>query len=285
MNTAKKTIYGYFGHHKCASTWFEDIFSWICNELNLKMAVFYSEKDFGGDLKRYVEEHDIDFICYANAHYRYVAPLENLVGFHCVRDPRDIIVSAYFSHLKTHPTHAWPELIAYREKLNACSKEEGLIHEIDFRAEQFEEMASWLGNTSNKILEIKMEDATTLTYQTILTLTQHLGLLDDRYYGGVERIQFLLTKILGRVKRKLHLPTPTLIHKLPAERILGIVWENEFAKKTSGRKPGEESTASHYRKGLHGDWINHLNNQHRELIKQKYNNIILGYGYETDASW
>jgi hypothetical protein len=285
MAEPTKKIYGYFGHHKCASTWFEDIFGEVSRDLGLRYRIVYTKQDFDGDLRGYIAKHNIDFIAYANADYAQVANLENLVGIHAVRDPRDIIVSAYFSHLKTHPTHAWPELIAYREKLQQCDQATGLFHEIAFRSEQFEEMRSWRDLHGEHIMQVRMEDVTSSSYRSMLSILEFLGLLFQGYYSAPKRAQYLFAKVLRKIESRWGVRLPRVIGALPAERALGIVWENEFEKKTGGRKIGEENKDSHYRKGVHGDWRNHLTRDHLALIKQQYNDVILLYGYEATPDW
>ena len=280
MTETTKKIYGYFGHHKCASTWFGDIFSEITLELGLRYKILYKEQDFNGDLKKYVSDNDIDFITYANADFNQVARLENLIGVHAVRDPRDIIVSAYFSHLKTHSTDTWPELIAHRLKLQQCDQETGLFHEIAFRKEQFDEMRSWKDFHGNNIMQVRMEDVTSRTYQSILPIVDFLGLLSQERFSFSKRLEYLYAKLLMNIDLKLGVSLPRILHALPAERVLGIVWQNEFEKRTGGRKVGEENKESHYRKGIQGDWKNYLSKDHIAVIQQKYNDVILQYGYE-----
>lgn len=285
MTKANKKIYGYFGHHKCASTWFGDIFYDVCYDLGLRYQIVYKPRDFDGDLRRYITENNIDFISYANADFNQVATLENLVGIHAVRDPRDIIVSAYFSHLKTHSTQAWPELIAHRKRLQQCDLEAGLFHEIAFRRQQFDEMRSWKDFHGANIMQVRMEDVTSSTYQSMLSIIGFLGLLNQDHYGFSKRIEFVLAKVLRETEVRVGLPLPHIHHALPAERILGIVWKNEFEKKAGGRKVGQENNDSHYRKGVPGDWKNHLTRNHIALIQQEYNDVILQYGYEDSPDW
>jgi hypothetical protein len=280
MTEATKKIYGYFGHHKCASTWFTEIFFDVCLELGLRYKIVYKNQDFDGNLRKYITENNIDFIAYANADFSQVAKLENLVGIHAVRDPRDIIVSAYFSHLKTHSTDAWPELIAHRLKLQQCDRETGLFHEIDFRKEQFDEMRSWKDFHADNIMQVRMEDVTSRTYQSMLSIIGFLGLLCQERYSFSKRLEYLFAKLLRNIEVKLGVPLPRILYALPAERILGIVWKNEFEKKAGGRKIGEENKDSHYRKGVHGDWKNYLTRDHIALIQQQYDDVILQYGYE-----
>jgi len=285
MTEATKKIYGYFGHHKCASTWLGEIFNEVSLELGLRYKIVYREQNFNGDLRRYITENNIDFIAYVNADFSQVAKLENLVGIHAVRDPRDIIVSAYFSHLKTHSTQTWPELIAFREKLQQCDQETGLFHEIAFRKEQFDEMRSWKDFHGDNIMQVRFEDITLKTYQSGLSIVEFLGLLCQERYRFSNRFKFLFARVLRKIESKLGVPFPRILHALPAERILGIVWENEFEKKAGGRKVGKENKDSHYRKGIHGDWKNYLTRDHIALIKQQYNDVILQYGYEESPDW
>ena len=281
----KPRIYGYFGHHKCASTWFGSIFWDLCLELGLRYQMVYKSEDFGGDLEQYVRDNRIDFIAYGNADFSQVAKLQNLVGIHAVRDPRDIVVSAYFSHLKTHPTEAWPELIAHRLKLQQSDQEAGLFHEIAFRKDQFDEMRSWKDFRGDNIMEVRMEDVTSRDYQAVLSIVGFLGLLYQERFGFSRRLEHLFSKLLRNIEFRLGLPLPRVLHTLPAERVLGIVWQNDFAKKAGGRKVGQEDKDSHYRKGVQGDWKNYLTPDHITRMQQLYNDVILQYGYEERPDW
>lgn len=280
MTNATKKVYGYFGHHKCASTWFVQMFGEVCLELGLRYKVVNRNRDFDGDLKRYIAANDIDFIAYANADFSQVAKLDNLVGVHAVRDPRDIVVSAYFSHLKTHSTSTWPELVAHRLKLQQCDQEAGLFLEIAFRKQQFDEMRSWKDCHADNIMHVRMEDVTSRTYQSMLTIVGFLGLLYQERYGFSKRLEYLFARFLRNIELKLGVPLPRILHTLPAERLLGIVWQNEFEKMSGGRKIGEENRDSHYRKGVHGDWKNYLTADHIARISQLCNDVIVQNGYE-----
>ena len=119
----------------------------------------------------------------------------------------------------------------------------------------------------------------------MLSIVGFLGLLCQERYGFSKRIEYLFAKLLRNIELKFGLPLPRILHALPAERILGIVWQNEFEKKSGGRKIGEENKDSHYRKGVHGDWKNYLTRDHIALIKQQYDDVILEYAYETSPDW
>lgn len=73
--------------------------------------------------------------------------------------------------------------------------------------------------------------------------------------------------------------------KIFAERLLGIVYQNRFSRKSGGRSFGEENVKSHYRKGTLGDWRNHFNQEHIKLFKDNYNHLLIKLGYESDSNW
>jgi hypothetical protein len=280
MTKSTGRLFGYFGHHKCASTWLEAVFGDIAYDLGLRYRIVYKPSEFDADLGRHIAHNKIRFIAYGNADFAQVAHLENLAGIHVVRDPRDIIVSAYFSHLTTHSDRTWPELVEHRRTLQRCDKETGLFHEIAFRKQQFEEMRSWSDYHGDNVMQLRMEDLTSRTYQSLLSVTRFLGLLSEEQYGFSRRIEFLLARTLRNMEFRTGVHLPSILRTLPAERILGIVWSNEFEKKSGGRKPGEEDRTSHYRKGVPGDWRNHLNRDHLAMIEELYGDVIRQYGYE-----
>ena len=80
MTSNDKRVLGCFSHHKCASTWFEDIYRAICSELGLKFETVYSEQDFDGDLPAFIRSRGIDFICYSNADYAQTVGSRTLSG-------------------------------------------------------------------------------------------------------------------------------------------------------------------------------------------------------------
>ncbi len=73
--------------------------------------------------------------------------------------------------------------------------------------------------------------------------------------------------------------------KIPAESLLGIVYKHEFSKLAGGRNLGEEDVKSHYRKGVSGDWKNHLKEEHIKLFKEKHNDLLIKLGYESTPNW
>ena len=277
-----------FGHHKCASMWIHGIVDRVCLDLGLRHSVAFLPDSFGGDLRGFVDKERTQFLLYGNADFRQVRrlDLDRVRGFHYVRDPRDIVVSGYFSHRNTHKTEAWTDLIPYREKLQAVSKDEGLHLELEFAADQFDEMRSWKDCPPDADIQLyRIEELTADPYQRMLDILVGLGLVDEDYYSPGKRISFLASKLITKLRASSGLGLPGVVAKLPAERALGILHECDFRQRTKGRKPGEEDRGSHFRKGVRGDWLNHFTPGHLREFKQRYEDLLFQLGYETEPDW
>ena len=83
-----------------------------------------------------------------------------------IRDPRDVVVSGYYSHRHSHPLGSWVELAEHRRRLQAVTPEEGLLLEIDFSArlrtegidlEPFRSLSQW-DYARDDILELRYEE-------------------------------------------------------------------------------------------------------------------------------
>jgi hypothetical protein len=276
----------FFGHHRCATSWVNDIFAAVARELRLRHRTVHHVRMFGGDLRRFTEEGDTDCLAYVNADYEHVRRLERVRGFHVVRDPRDVTVSAYFSHLHSHSVAEWPELRAHRQRLQSLGRDEGLTAEMENLRWEFACMQSWHYDHPD-ILELRMEDLTADPYQTMIRIYGFLGLLDEDRFSLRKRALYPIFKGLrlleGRLGARVALPVGP--ERLPVERLLGIVWENDFATKANGRAPGREDPRSHYRKGSAGDWRNHFTARHIAYFKEHFGDLLVTLGYERDREW
>lgn len=276
----------FYGHHRCATTWMHAILREVAAEAGRRFAIIHNPKLINRDLGRYAEEERIDILSFSNADWRFAQSLKVAKGFHVVRDPRDIVVSSYFSHLHSHSTQDWPELIEHRQKLKSVSKEEGLRHEIDFRAQQFEEMMTWEYDNEN-ILEMRMEDLVRHPYTLLLDVFSFVDFLapdSPRYIGEIgSTIQFFINKINAKFSPIMPIKIPR--ESFPAFRLLALVYRHRFDRISGGRKIGSEDVKSHYRKGVAGDWVNHLSPENLDYFKKQYNELLLKLGYEDDPDW
>jgi len=274
----------YFGHHKCASTWVHNVLMNVCDEAGWSCNYLANAGMFEHDLAAWLQRHPVDVLCYVNADIEQVRRLPPYRGFHMVRDPRDILTSAYFSHKHSHATHAWPELVEHRERLNAVSKDEGLLLELDFNADVFDEMRRW-DYEQPEVLELRMEEFTPDPLNGWMRVFHHLDIVDERHHGKKAQLAYLLASSANVLKRHGRWPFGRRLPGLPAERLLGLVWNNRFETKTKGREAGKEDVESHYRKGVAGDWANHFTPRQVDAFKERYNDLLVQLGYETGADW
>jgi len=109
----------FFGHHKVATSWVIKIFSDLgyLNGFRLEVANTAGEVD-DAMLER-LQAGKSQVLAFRNADPVLLPQLGSFLGFHLIRDPRDLLVSSYFSHRNSHSTANWPELEGHRESLCA----------------------------------------------------------------------------------------------------------------------------------------------------------------------
>jgi hypothetical protein len=282
-----RPLYVIYGHHKCATMWLEGIARHVAQVLGLRFRVVYNEDQFGHDLPRWVASQGVQMLLYGSADIQYARPIGAHRGIHIVRDPRDITVSAYFSHRYSHSTSGWKELITHREKLKILDKDAGLAEEIRFRARSFGHIADW-DYGQEHVLEIRFEDIVRGSYETLLDCFDFLGLVDEREeYDRAARAGFPARDTLNRTHARSRgwLPLKAYPARLPGPELLAIAWHHRFQRRARGRQQGAENVQSHYRKGQPGDWRNHFNDAHRELFKSLYPGLVPKLGYAPDDAW
>ena len=246
---SNKPLLIYCGHHKCGSVWIRGIVENISKALGLEYFNGRNGNLYKHNLKGFVKENNIDFIALANARLEDVENIINFRGFHVIRDPRDICVSAYYSHRYSHSAVGLEDI---REQLHSSSPEEGLMLVIKDRVRQFEMMHNW-DYFNPYIMEIKMEQLISDSFVIFRRIFDFLGLSGE---SGL---------------------TDGLLHE--------ILETQSFEKKSGGRKPGEEDIKSHFRKGISGDWKNHFTSEHIEYFREHYNDLLIKLGYEIDSNW
>lgn len=277
--------YAYFSHHKCATGWTNSILRELCFHLGLRHRTAHGphQYDSHGTLLDWVHAHDVDFLAYTNADVEQAKALPPYRGFHVVRDPRDVLVSAYFSHRHSHPTKDWPELKQHRQRLRSLSKEEGLLKEMEFSRPYLEAMRRWDYDQSH-VLEVKMEVLTSQPYEQFKRILDYLGL----WTGEQSTLLSVVPQKLNRTIYALHhrVPGRFLPPRLTVEssvdiRILeSILKDHAFEKMTNGRSKGEEKKDSHYRKGESGDWANHFTDRVTKQFNKAYGDLVRALGYD-----
>lgn len=288
--TRAQPILAYFGHHKCASTYALHIVADICRCMGIRHVHYHSPKvwgypSHGTPLDEFAMQRGIDFVSFINADPRYIGNVSNYLGFHLIRDPRDIAVSAYFSHKNSHGTDEWPELAAFRNRLRTLPEDEGLLESIKFTAslatdgwaiEPFRAMMDWNYSHDN-IMELKYEQLVADPYQAFLDAFDFMNLTRDADSGFLS--------LLNYHARSHNIVRNPRINTIPQWMVLMKVYSHRFTKATKGRARGIVDATSHYRKGIPGDWKNHFTSEHKAYFKREYNPLLIKLGYEKDANW
>jgi hypothetical protein len=277
----------FFGHHKAATSWVIKILS----DLGHLNGFHVESLDTAADLRHALprQAQPKSFLAFRNADPLALDSLEPFLGFHLVRDPRDIAVSSYFSHLHSHPTENWPELAEHKRRLADLDFAEGLLCDMEFcrdlptrghNVAPYRCMAEWDYNRHD-ILEMRYEELIKNPYDAMLKALEFLQLLAPDELGGASLARHLQSILTRRFLRPLSPGLP----QLRAWNILAAVYDNRYDKKTAGRARGTEDRTSHYRKGVAGDWRNYFQEQHQERFNELYGDVLVRLGYESSSDW
>jgi len=139
-------------HHKVGTVWFDNVLSAVAKHLGLRM--YRGEQcDLPAEVDIFLQDH---------SRIEREA-LGDVCGSHIVRDPRDVVISAYFHHLRTdEPWVLRPRAEyggrSYREHLRALDREAGILCEIERSASTvIRDMLAW-DYAGNGFLELRYED-------------------------------------------------------------------------------------------------------------------------------
>lgn len=163
-------------------------------------------------------------------------------AFFVLRDPRDMLVSSYFSTRNSHaPMGDIPRL---RKVLRDKPKKEGMLHLIDdFAAKnRFKAVRSWVTAPDTDTVKIfRYEDLTGPSQRDeIDRLMRHCG-----------------------------------IH-LPAASLEALLSRYSFSNMDARQRAG---ATSHYRHGEPGDWRNHFDDDLHEAFRQASGDLVERLGY------
>ena len=169
----------------------------------------------------------------------------NYRAFFVMRDPRDIVVSWYFSAKFSHPTVGTLEQV--RGDLLRFSEAEGLCYAIEYLDEfgLYEAQRSWGESAcSDELMRIRYEDLFSADQKSIVeALFRHCDI------------------------------------RMPANRLdellAGFSFEN-----VSGRRRGDEDVHAHYRKGVAGDWRNHFTKDVQGRFATVAGDVLAAWGYD-----
>lgn len=278
----------FFGHHRSASSWTKDVLNTVATAVGWRHTFVHDASMFEHDLPGYLKRHRPELITFTNAKQAYLADLPPYRGLHVVRDPRDVLVSSYFSHRYSHPTDHWQALIEHRAQLQACSEEQGLAMVIDCRREQFTDMLTWSYDNPH-VQELQMESLTHDPLPHFLRLFECWGRLKESTNQSQERRLVALNRFLIKVERRLNRRLPRLpgarSHHVWPWLIEEVVAANDFYRKSGGRTVGQADKYHHYRSGAPGSWKPYFSQELTQTFKAEYNELLVKLGYERDAQW
>lgn len=187
--------------------------------------------------------HHVTRIKYTDFFDTFDIKTNKIKGFYMARDPREVIISAYYSWLYSHPGGH-----GEREKIKNMSKNDALIYIIDHYETEFNVMYDWLTKCNDERFKIiKFENF----YQTE----------EKQYKNMIELFKFLeLTNDEDYIRK--------------------ITDKNTFSY-LGGRKAGIINNKHHYRSGTSDTWKTELPDKVLNyLYNKKGENFITDMGYE-----
>jgi hypothetical protein len=178
---------------------------------------------------------------------------EKYKAFWVMRDPRDLVISRYFSMKYSHAILN-EQMAEERKMLQKMNDEEGIYYFIEAikgrNAVQYSALTSWLKAKDDKnVMLCRYEDLVGPNQiETFMKIFKHCDIIIDR-------------------------------------EVLSNLLDKYSFKSLSGRPQGIEDVKSHYRKGIPGDWKNYFTEGHKRLFKEIAGNLLIDLGYEKDFNW
>ena len=231
-------------YHKCLTVYFNNVFS----DLAGQYALDYRYLERGAGMPG---EADMLLFPHSEVDPDELPPFR---GTHIIRDPRDILVSAYLYHLRTdeawcskpNPVHNdLPVDVSYQQHLHGLSREQGLLYELgNVSGGIIRSMDDW-NYADPRFLELRFEDVV-----------------------GKERSSF------ERVFRWYRMPRRYRRHALDIAESWSL-----------GQLLGSEA-AGHAREGSRpGQWADFFTPRVKEAFKQRYGDVVVALGYADDHDW
>jgi hypothetical protein len=243
--------------HKTGSQWLKSILADEIVTGKTGMALYTYQKNLPtkGDPRKLTErifteampENRIISPLYMDYHsYNSIPKPERYKTFFIFRDPRDVIVSWYFSVKHSHPLMG--KIPEHRKALHKLSLTDGLIYCIEYLSGfgLFATLESWLDvpGKNPHVLNIRFEDMVNANKQfaVIAALFSHCRI------------------------------------ELPKRKIKRLLNKYSFGQL---RKKSKKEEVSHYRKGVPGDWKEHFDERVLASFNRLAGELITGLGYES----
>lgn len=243
----------FLGHHKGGTRFVGNVLARFLAPAGRTVVPLSNPKWFDFDLESAMRRGGPDAVGnYMNADYSILSGLDDFRAFHLLRCPRDTAVSAYYSHLYSHGTDYWPELVVHRARLAMLDRAEGLLCDLDFtdalptdgfEVGVFRSMAAW-NFDDPRILELRFEDLVAAPERLLRHAFAFIGLLDLQDSSACARLD-------------------------------AAVAEFGFERMSGGRQPGERDDRQHYRFGKPGAWREEFDDRHHEWFVRRYPKLFV----------
>jgi hypothetical protein len=202
----------------------------------------YDERYFSKPLPKYTAATRLywNYDC-----FRHLPKPDDYRTFFVLRDPRDVVVSWYFSMKNTHSMEGVEKRIRIRSRLQELPKRDGFCFAIKHLSDYglFEAQRSWMDVDDPKVRIFKYEDLTGPDqFKEVKSLFDHCT------------IQIPDSKLRTLLRRH--------------------GWEA-----TEERKKGDEDRSSHRRKGVAGDWRNHFDSVLKDRFLETVGHLPIDLGY------
>jgi hypothetical protein len=171
-------------------------------------------------------------------------------AFFVMRDPRDLVVSRYFSMKYSHVANEF--ITQHRAVLHGMSRTEGLLHVIDHFDDfgVYAALGSWIDASERdpNVLVVRFEDLT----------------VED----NLEPVRRLFWHCAIRMP----------------DRVLRRLLRDYSFERLGGRPRGQEDQLAHYRKGVPGDWRNYFDDRMMRRFHELTGDLVARLGYDDTTT-
>lgn len=257
--TSMTNIY-HCSEHKSGSQWIMSVLSdpVVFRYSGLSHFHYQSRTDMQ-DLERISERffpkpfppHSIVSPLYVNyPHFQLMPKPPRYRAFFVMRDPRDLVVSWYYSARDNHivDKRADNPLVKARADLQRLPAAEGLVYAIDYWKDRgrFDALASWAvgAPADDNVTIVPYEDL--VSSEGAATMRRLFDFLDIR---------------------------------IPPAEFEELIDSYSF-KRLTGRESGTEDTRSHLRSGRAGDWKRHFDDDLIDVFYERTGDLVETLGYQ-----
>ena len=233
-------------YHKVGTVWFGRILMDVASHYQMRFRSSLKK----ANIKKLEQSRNAGVFLDIGTHVQ-LEKIRPYVGSHMIRDPRDMVISAYHYHKWTKEN--WANIprqqyggLSYREYLNTLDRDDGLLEEINNSAGWIRHMAEWRFDDP-RILELKYEDVLANERESFARLYAHYGFREEAIETAVS---------------------------------LSMKYSIQAFSSRGGVGQG-----SHLRSGRSREWDTAFNQEHRRVFKEMFPGVPQLLGYESDDSW